>query len=249
MDEMGVKVGENESIWADWYDALIGRSYIPDMVTESEIWFDRMGASMTSTTTEATANVGDAFIGLDRQVSGTLARMITSNKLALQDFADFGLDIANQVLAGIIQVGIQSGINFAFAPQAGGTAGGPTPLFPAGTLHTGGIVGEGAATRLVDPSVFAGAQRCHRGGMVLRPGEVPIIAQRGERITPAGQGGGPTMIVNIINQSGAQIEQRQRTGPQGEDIRDILVREVGHATARGDLDAAMGTRFGLRPGR
>ncbi|MDX0831232.1 hypothetical protein GOD82_15015 [Sinorhizobium medicae] len=53
--------------------------------------------------------------------------------------------------------------------------------------HSGGPVGLGGARRNVNPMVFAGAPRMHSGGVVgLNPGEVPIIAQRGEIVLPKG---------------------------------------------------------------
>lgn len=50
--------------------------------------------------------------------------------------------------------------------------------------HTGGTVGQaGMVQRLVSPAMFANATRYHTGGMAgLKPGEVPIIAQKGETI-------------------------------------------------------------------
>jgi hypothetical protein len=41
----------------------------------------------------------------------------------------------------------------------------------------------GNATRRVNPQMFAGAIRYHTGGVAgLRPGEVPLIAKKGEEI-------------------------------------------------------------------
>lgn len=54
--------------------------------------------------------------------------------------------------------------------------------FPFATAHGGGVVGAMGARRNVNPLVFAGAPRMHNGGLV--PGEVPIIAKRGEIILP-----------------------------------------------------------------
>lgn len=50
------------------------------------------------------------------------------------------------------------------------------------TFHFGGIVGQDgyAYPRSLSPDIFRGAQRFHSGGLL--PDEVPIIAQRGERV-------------------------------------------------------------------
>jgi tape measure domain-containing protein len=53
----------------------------------------------------------------------------------------------------------------------------------AGSQHTGGISGQQAKTRNVNPMIFAAAQRYHTGGVVgLGPDEVPIVAKRGEEM-------------------------------------------------------------------
>ncbi|EEX09627.1 lambda phage tail tape-measure protein [Ruegeria lacuscaerulensis ITI-1157] len=50
-------------------------------------------------------------------------------------------------------------------------------------MHDGGVVGAGGPQRAVPAAAFAGAERFHGGGWPgLRPDEVPVIAQRGERI-------------------------------------------------------------------
>lgn len=67
---------------------------------------------------------------------------------------------------------------------------------PSGVYHEGGVVGQSnVPQRLVRPSVFANAKRMHNGGAVgnLGPNEVPIIAEKGERIIPAGQSVGTTV--------------------------------------------------------
>jgi hypothetical protein len=56
-----------------------------------------------------------------------------------------------------------------------------TPMF-----HSGGRVGEGGATKDVDPAVFDEAPRFHGGGS-LAPGERPIIAMDDERILTGAQ--------------------------------------------------------------
>lgn len=71
--------------------------------------------------------------------------------------------------------------------------------------HTGGMADSSGASRLVDSSVFRDAPRYHTGGVL--PGEVPIIAKKGEGVfTPEQmkalapvdkmQKGGDTSVVN-----------------------------------------------------
>jgi tape measure domain-containing protein len=72
---------------------------------------------------------------------------------------------------------------------AGGKAGAGKAGLKAGVpvMHSGGIVGgQGLARTVVNSSVFKGALKYHGGGMIgsrrLSPGEVPIIAKRGEGV-------------------------------------------------------------------
>ncbi|MBF0415594.1 MAG: hypothetical protein HQL79_07480 [Magnetococcales bacterium] len=79
-------------------------------------------------------------------------------------------------------------------------------------FHDGGMVESGSTSRMVSASLFYGAPRFHSGGLI-GPDEVPIIAQRGERVLSreetqafaAGrkQGGGSKgveiQIVNVTN--------------------------------------------------
>lgn len=85
-------------------------------------------------------------------------------------------------------------------------------------LHTGGLVGQSSTfTRSVPHSLFSGADRYHSGGTVLRPGEVPIIAEVGERVLTREQNAGyermrktssaaPQININITNEDGTKSE-------------------------------------------
>lgn len=75
-----------------------------------------------------------------------------------------------------------------------------------GVLHGGGRVGFGGASRSVPMYIFMNAPRAH-GGASLGPGEVPIIAMKGERVlNPAetkqyesGQRGGDVHVHQYIS--------------------------------------------------
>lgn len=54
-------------------------------------------------------------------------------------------------------------------------------LAESGIMHGGGIVGITGAVKALPSAIWANAPRMHRGGW-LGPDEVPIIAQRGERV-------------------------------------------------------------------
>lgn len=94
------------------------------------------------------------------------------------------------------------------------------------THERGGIVGRGTSYRTVNPAVFDGAYKYKNGGIAgLKPGEVPIIAHKGERITPAGgpEGG---LNVHIHNEGSEPLEITRAKEYLNSDQRiiDVIVR-------------------------
>jgi hypothetical protein len=131
-------------------------------------------------------------------------------------------------------------------------AGGPQSLFP--VQHQGGIVGEGGAMRRVDPMVFASAPRYHTGGMVLGRDEVPIIAQRGERVLSkqeVASSRSAEIKFEVIDQRGANAPpvetERGRDSNGREFIRAIIRSELDQAITSGATDRSQRSRFGTRP--
>ncbi len=134
--------------------------------------------------------------------------------------SDILANALNRVAESLVKVGIEgltAGIGgggfggFISALTGGGRRGGMSPgPIGSGVYHTGGIVGLPPATRMVDPAVFSGARRMHAGGVVgLNPGEVPIIAQRGEQVIPRGGAGGTVnLTVDVRGATGNQEVQR-----------------------------------------
>lgn len=75
-------------------------------------------------------------------------------------------------------------------------------------MHDGGTVGRDATfSREVPMSLFAGARRYHGGGPVLSPGEVPIIAQTGERVQSRGEVAAMTASGGSILRALAEIRE------------------------------------------
>ena len=113
-----------------------------------------------------------------------------------------------------------------------------TPLF-----HRGGVVGEGGTPRATDPSIFAGAPRFHAGGMIgLGPDEVPIIAQRGERVMTAQQqaqqsatanGDGSVTIHQTFNAAGASQMDQVAMARWAAQIKAETLAAVADAKQRG----------------
>ncbi|MDX0506248.1 hypothetical protein GOD80_25865 [Sinorhizobium medicae] len=111
--------------------------------------------------------------------------------------------------------------------------------------HSGGPVGLGGARRNVNPMVFAGAPRMHSGGVVgLNPGEVPIIAQRGEIVLPKGalkrQGGNidnsKTYLGNVnIDMGGTVAAGNDQAKQWGIRVQKIIQQEMVRESRPGGL--------------
>jgi lambda family phage tail tape measure protein len=112
-------------------------------------------------------------------LTGAIVSMIDGTKSAKQAFSDMAAAIVNDILKIITQMMVQYAIQSALGMVTGGFGG----AVAAGVKHSGGMVGGGGPSRMVDPAIFAGATRHHSGGVAgLQPGEVPIIAEKGEAI-------------------------------------------------------------------
>ncbi len=133
---------------------------------------------------------------------------------------------------------------------------------PVMTAHTGGVIGrDHLPTRVVDPAVFNGAFRYHRGGLVA--GEVPIMARSGEGVFTPGQMQALAPVsdtrpvvnvaVNVRNTApGTQASADVRREPSGDLSLDIVIEQVEGGMARhigrGEgLAPTLERRYGLNP--
>ena len=121
----------------------------------------------------------------------------------LQGLAEFLIEIGKAIVKQTLfnaLTGGQSG--------SGGIGGGIFSFIGGlfGAKHTGGIIGQAGMTRMVDPSVFAGAAKHHGGGVIgrLASNEVPIIGLRDEEVLTTDDprhryNGGGGQAVNVRN--------------------------------------------------
>ena len=138
----------------------------------------------------------------------------------------------------------------------------PVSSGPTAFAHGGGVIGRDAfPTRMVDPAVFDGASRYHRGGIV--GGEMPIVARSGEGVFTPGQMQALTPIpdvkptvnvaVNVRNTApGTRASADVRREPGGDLTLDIMIEQVEGGMARhigrGEgLAPTLERRYGLNP--
>lgn len=164
-----------------------------------------------------------ALKDLSREVLGGMVDDLIDGADAADIFANaltrIGGSLANKALDGLIEAAFSGGLGGIF----GGSA--PVSNLAAGVYHDGGVVGSGGApSRNVPASVFANAKRMHTGGLALRPGEVPIIAQSGERIIPRGGSAGSTPVDVRLHVD--------RDGNWQAAVEKIAGRQIGAAAPR-----------------
>jgi hypothetical protein len=184
------------------------------------------------------------FAGIAQNFFGGLVNDLIAGKDASEAFRNAIAQLTSQLLQMVMNQAINAFFNQMFGVGAGGFP--AAPLGGGGLYHGGGTVGLSGRQdgRQFAPGTWAGAPRFASGGMVgLRPGEVPIIAHRGEIIVPnarrlaSSSGGG--RVDNSVHQqnkisidmsgSGYVAANSANAKQLGEDIQKMievkLVRE------------------------
>jgi lambda family phage tail tape measure protein len=183
---------------------------------------------------------------------------------ALVSFAQTGkLDfksLADSIISDMIRMQIQSSVTKPLSNALGDFVGSLFGGSSVSTAHTGGVIGaDSLASKIVSPSVFAGAPKFHTGGLV--GDEIPIIAKRGEAVLTPGQmkmlGGamnnGVNVAVNVHNYASGTTARAdiQRDGSGGLDL-NIIIEEIENTmnrnVSRGEgLAPTLERRYALNP--
>jgi len=170
---------------------------------------------------DALATYAENARNVGQDVGAAVSGAFSSAENAIANFVETGKfdfkSLANSIIADLTRIAIKKSILGPLAEaldglfDGGGSGGGLfSGLFGGGgggasasVLHSGGMVGGFAPSRMMPSAAFAGAPRMHDGGFVgLRPDEVPAILQKGERVqsraeVAAGGGQGGAVTVNI----------------------------------------------------
>jgi len=202
-------------------------------------------ASYSDSALDHFQNMQTAAGNFAKNTEDALVNMATGGKNA---FSNFVKGVESDLLRLSIRENITGPL---FKAISNGSAwSGLTKMF--GFNHGGGMVGDPTFMRSLSPFVFAGAPRFHGGGWPgLAPDEVPIIAQKGERVlskdeVAAGAGTSGPITVKLVNQSGQQLKAstakvtQDSQGTLVEVILDAAARDVGGF--RTGMQAALGVR-------
>lgn len=185
--------------------------------------------------TDIGKQIGEAFEDSFKTIGNAFSGFIAGTETAEEAFRKFAAGVVEQILNIIAQQLILNAVQAAFGgggnPIAGGFMG------QVGAMHTGGTVGSYTTGKSVPMALFTGAMRYHDGGPILKPGEVPIIAQEGEYMldkydmrNPRNGGSGyaqqpqSQQPVNIVNNISSQSIAQAMETPDGGRVIENYIR-------------------------
>ncbi len=167
------------------------------------------------TATSLLTDYATKAMDLGKGLGDSLAGAFSSAEQAIGEFVRTGkLDFRSLVTSILADMAKLSARHFILGPLANalsGALGNFGGVF-ASVHHAGGMAGNGPH-RMVPATAFAGAPRMHNGGWAgLKPGEVPAILQRGERVlsrreVAAGAGGAQNINITIQTRDAESFRQ------------------------------------------
>ena len=190
--------------------------------------------------------LGETLTGAFRGAESAFRSFVETGKL---DFRG----LVRSILADLAVLSFRRAVLGPIANALAGVFGGGGSV-AAAVSHSGGIVGLSGHRRQVPALAFAGAPRMHMGGTVgpvgswagLRPDEVPMILQRGERVLnrreaagysrrgSAGAGAGVTVHIDARGaQMGVAEQIDLKLRQMLPEIRRVAVEEVANKRKRG----------------
>lgn len=196
---------------SDYYDGVSNMARVSGDATTTVVQgFETGIAGMLRNSESAWQNWQNTVLDVLANVAAKMLMLQAMNALGLGESgggSGMALGLGGAILNGIAGM---------FSP-GGAAAAGATTLSNGAVvnasgvvwgMHDGGTVGRDATfSREVPMSLFAGARRYHGGGPVLSPGEVPIIAQTGERVQSRGEVAAMTASGGSILRALAEIRE------------------------------------------
>lgn len=130
---------------------------------------------------DSAKQIEEAITGGFKAGEDALVEFVTTGKLNVTD-------LVNSIIADLARLAIRQSITGPLSSALGSVFGGGGSVltgsgWTTGIYHTGGRVGESrSGSRDLPAALWGMAPRAHTGARLLGPGEVPIIAQLGERV-------------------------------------------------------------------
>ena len=193
------------------------------------------------------------FAGLREGLHSAVDGLITGLGRLDQAFAQIGRSIAASLIHNVVDQGIkvvQEALNDFIRQVA--EKGLARALL--------GIVGKsaaGAATSGLGPTGGVGVEEGLQHGGVVTGGQMRLVGEGGpEAVIPLRDGRVPVMlsggsggvIVNVITPPGHNAEVTDGRGPNGETVKNVVIRAIRQSVATGEFDGIMATYGGRRQG-
>lgn len=200
-------------------------------------------------------NVANGVTTTFGRLEDAMVEFTTKGKFLFKDFAMAVLEDINRIIirAMIIRP-IAEGILSGIGTSAGAGAKGESSS--AGYQEGYGEYAKGGAFK-------GGVQFFAKGGVVSKTSSfgmkngIGVMGEKGPeaimplRRTASGdlgvQASSTPVVVNIHNESGGEVEQKESSGPNGERVLDIIIKsKIKETFASGSMDKQMNTLYGLR---
>ena len=199
-----------------WADMQILRSKT-DLLSGIKRGFHDLALESSDFASQAESLLSTAFSGAE----DVLVDFVTTGQADFKAFAD---SIISEIARMAIKMAIIAPLERAFSGIFNGSSVGSAKV-----AHSGGMVENVSSQRQVPMSLFSGAKRYHSGG-VIGADEVPIIAQKGERVLSREEtkayNSGISVNVTVNNNSSEQVDIMQKNNSQGGVDLEILVGDI-----------------------
>lgn len=195
---------------------------------------------------QASKNIGSAAQQIATVTSNAFGHMedaiFQATKGATTSFAD----MTQAILDDLTKMAIRMAI---IKPLIQGITGlwgtSDTASTPSGGKEGSTIMPFASGGVITSPTLFGSASKMGIMGEAGPEAIMPLTRMSDGSLGVASGGSGVT--VNIVNQSGSEVQQSESTGPNGERIIDVLiVAKVKEGIASGQFDKTFSQSFGLR---
>lgn len=268
--ELGVenkaRLFEKGKISAEEFNEAVKQNKIADLnedlkamkITTAEYNKEMLELSDTFSPTSALSVGLDNYIKsagtLAQNIAGVVSQTFTNLENELFDFVKKGTfefsKLTQAILDDLTRIAIRQAIVLPIAQGLGSLIGPPTTATT--TQAHGGAWANGvqffAKGGIVDSPTMFGMSGGYgvmgeRGAEAILPLQRTASGDLGVKASAASS----NVVVNIINQSGNEVEQKETTNPDGSRQLDILVTaRVKDAFSNGAMDRTMSSLYGLR---
>jgi len=243
LDELNTKMKEGTISVNDYNDGLV-------KLSENLSLVDSVSAGVEQGLTQVAKNAGNVAAQISQGVQNsfktlenTIFDFVKTGEFEFKKFTQAVLDDLTRI---IIRAAVIAPLSNALTSgfSSGNKTSTTTTKNAKGNAFSGGNVIPFASGGIVSrPSLFP-----------MSGGRTGLMGEAGpEAILPLKRGAGGKLgveastagvQVNIINNSGSEIEQRQRTGTDGGKILDVVIKSsVKQGLANGEFDSSFGENF------